>query len=412
MIRHVFKLVWNRKRSTFLVGLEIFICFLVLCGIIAAGTHYLIRWQRPLGFDYQDIWSVDIGGMGYGDSKEKQATNRASMVDLIRGVKAMPDVEAAAIATNEPYDHSSWITTTWMEGRQIRLQRTFTSVGQKDVFRIRLLQGRWLEESDVAYEYVPVVLSENVAKGMFGTEDPLGKDLPHFDDNGKPVAPGEVEPGHDATIYRVVGVSENYQRYGELGDDVYNMFIPVNFETSEELPTGLMVRVRPGTGAVFEERLVKTMQAIAPQWTYDTDFLPDRRHTTLLADIAPLLTLAAVAASLIIMVGLGLVGVLWLNVSRRTSELGLRRAMGASAASVRRQVLGELWALTALAVLAGSVIFLQLPLFGANFGAGWPVFLSGVVLAGVVIFGFVTVCGLYPAWLATRVQPAVALQYE
>jgi putative ABC transport system permease protein len=99
-------------------------------------------------------------------------------------------------------------------------------------------------------------------------------------------------------------------------------------------------------------------------------------------------------------------------VTRRTSELGLRRAMGASAASVRRQVLGELWALTALAVVAGSVIFLQLPLFGANFGAGWPVFLSGVTFASIVLFGFVTICGMYPAWLATRIQPAVALQYE
>ena len=112
------------------------------------------------------------------------------------------------------------------------------------------------------------------------------------------------------------------------------------------------------------------------------------------------------------MVGLGLVGVLWLSVTRRTAELGLRRAMGASGASVRRQVVGEMWALTAIAVAAGSTIFLQLPLFGANFGAGWPVFLIGVVLATTFIFAFVTFCGLYPAWLATRVQPATALQYE
>ena len=103
---------------------------------------------------------------------------------------------------------------------------------------------------------------------------------------------------------------------------------------------------------------------------------------------------------------------LWLSVTRRTSEMGLRRALGASGASVRIQILGELWALTALAVGAGSFIFLQLPLFGANFGVGWPVFLSGVALATVVIYGFVTFCGLYPTWLATRVQPSEALQYE
>jgi ABC-type antimicrobial peptide transport system permease subunit len=35
-----------------------------------------------------------------------------------------------------------------------------------------------------------------------------------------------------------------------------------------------------------------------------------------------------------------------------------------------------------------------------------------VILATLVIYAFVTLCGLYPAWLATRVQPATALQYE
>jgi len=79
---------------------------------------------------------------------------------------------------------------------------------------------------------------------------------------------------------------------------------------------------------------------------------------------------------------------------------------------VRRQIVGELWALTAIAVTVGAVIFLQLPLFGVHFGVGWPVFLGAVILATLVIYSFVTFCGLYPAWLATRVQPATALQYE
>ena len=85
---------------------------------------------------------------------------------------------------------------------------------------------------------------------------------------------------------------------------------------------------------------------------------------------------------------------------------------GASVWGVRGQILAELWALTTIAVAIGSLIFLQFPLFGANFGAGWPVFLVGLTAATVLLYCFVTVCGLYPTWLATRVQPAIALQYE
>ena len=62
--------------------------------------------------------------------------------------------------------------------------------------------------------------------------------------------------------------------------------------------------------------------------------------------------------------------------------------------------------------MVGAIVFLQFPLFGANFGAGWPVFLVGLTAATLLIYAFVTVCGLYPTWLATRVQPSIALQYE
>ena len=157
---------------------------------------------------------------------------------------------------------------------------------------------------------------------------------------------------------------------------------------------------------------MRTLQSVAPQWTYDTKRIESRRRTMQMAMIGPLLLAAIVVAFLIATVGLGLVGVLWLGVTGRTSELGLRRAMGASASSVRRQILGELWALTAVAVAGGAAIFLQLPLLGVNFGVGWTVFLGGAASATLVMYAFVTMCGLYPAWLASRVQPAAALQHE
>lgn len=412
MIRHIMQLVWNRKRMVSLVALEIFICFLVLAGLGTGVVHYIRLWQRPLGFDWNNVWVVRIHGMGYGDPEDVQKANRISGKQLLQAAHAMPEVEAAAMATNEPYSNGSWTTTSWVGGKMVGLQRTFVSMRQKDVFRLHIRQGRWLEESDVAYDYLPVVISQNVAEGMFPGQDPIGKDIPKFDDNGKPLPPGQVEEGHDANIYRVVGVSDNYNRFGELGEDVYTMFIPLNFETSPELPNEIMIRVRPGTGALFEENLLRSFQAIAPQWTFDTEYLPDRRKASLMEAAAPMFVLAVVGFFLVIMVGLGLVGVLWLNVTRRTGELGLRRALGASAPSVRRQVLGELWALTLLVITIGSVIFLQVPLFGVNFGVAGYVFVLGAVIAAAVLLAFVTLCGLYPAWLATRVQPATALQYE
>ncbi len=407
MIRHVFKLMWKRKRSTGLILCEILICFLVLCGILATGIAFTKSWLKPLGFDYENVWSAAIQGMQFDAKGDQLAADRRALSAALRAVQAMTEVEAAAVSTNTPYSNSSWIDGTRIGGKPARCLWTLTSPDLPRVLRMRLLHGRWIEATDGALSYEPVVLSRSLARDLFGTEDPIGRDMPVFNEEGEP-----VDPKEEAEIRRVVGVMDDYRRRGMLEETAYTMFIAVDFDGGERFPQELLIRVRPGTTAAFEEKLVRTLRSAAPQWSYDTTRIESRRRTMQMSMIGPLLLAAIVAAFLIATVGLGLVGVLWLGVTRRTSELGLRRAMGASAPSVRRQILGELWALTAVAVAAGAAIFLQLPLLGVDFGAGWWVFLGGATSAALVMYAFVTVCGLYPAWLASRVQPAAALQHE
>jgi putative ABC transport system permease protein len=408
VIRHVFKLVWNRKRATGLILVELLICFLVLCGILAAGVNVAYQWSRPIGFDYENVWGVVISGMDYGMEAGGPTDDRKLLADLIRTVQSMPEVESAAVSTNAPFSGSSWINGVTHKGREIQYLWTVVSDDIAEVLRLELRDGRWPDETDAALGYRPVVLTASFARDIFGDENPIGKEMPQDDE----VNDEEPEPDDESEIERVVGVMEDYHRRGMLEDVPYTALIAVDFEAGDEMPNEMLVRVRPGTTADFEERLVRTAQTISPRWSFDTTLLDARRGSAMTIYLMPMLIAAVVAMFLVVMVGLGLVGVLWLSVARRTSELGLRRAMGASGVSVRRQVVGELWALTAVAVSVGALIFLQLPLFGANFGVGWPVFLGGVALATLVIYSFVTLCGLYPAWLATRIQPATALQYE
>jgi len=79
---------------------------------------------------------------------------------------------------------------------------------------------------------------------------------------------------------------------------------------------------------------------------------------------------------------------------------------------VRLQILGELLALTTLAVLLGALVFLQAPLLGIAGWVGWQVYAVGIVGSLLILYTLVVLCGLYPSWLATRVHPAEALHYE
>ena len=75
-------------------------------------------------------------------------------------------------------------------------------------------------------------------------------------------------------------------------------------------------------------------------------------------------------------------------------------------------MLGELLALATIAILVGTFLFIQVPLLGLFGRVETSTFLIALVIAHVMIYSFLMACGLYPSWLATRIEPSQALQCE
>jgi putative ABC transport system permease protein len=172
------------------------------------------------------------------------------------------------------------------------------------------------------------------------------------------------------------------------------------------------VRVRPGTTAAFEEKLMSQLRAAAPDWTFQSEPLELKRDESHRNYIGPLAAAGVVAAFLLLMVALGLTGVLWLNVTQRTREIGLRRAKGATVLKIQQQLVGEVIVLTTLAVLVGVAVAAQFPLFGLYGEVPPAVYLAGLGLALVGIYALTIACAYVPSRLAGSVQPAEALRYE
>jgi putative ABC transport system permease protein len=113
-----------------------------------------------------------------------------------------------------------------------------------------------------------------------------------------------------------------------------------------------------------------------------------------------------------VMVALGMIGVFWQSVTRRIDEIGLRRAVGSPRGTVYGQLLGEIIALTLLGSCLAAVVVIQLPLLGIFGRLDTGLVLSAMGVTVLMLCALSTLAGLYPAFLAARLEPARALRDE
>ena len=422
MTRHLLRLVWNRKRSNLLVALEILLSFLVLTAVTTLAVFYADNYRKPLGFDVDRIWTVTIEMNEEGrssvirqsdgteapqapDARTRARQERLGRIgQLLLAIRDMPDVEAVAGAAITPYSGNSWNSDIEVGGRRYRYGASAGTDDLAAAMGITLTRGRWFSKEDDGAAWQPVVINERLATEMFPDKDPVGQFV------------SEQSPGDaPATRMRIVGVIREFRKDGEFAAPENFLFSRARLDdgSSEVEPIReIVIRVRPGTTAAFEERAVARLRAAAPDWTFQAEPLPKSRETAHMFWLAPLAAAGIVSAFLLVMVGMGLTGVLWLHVTQRTREIGLRRAKGATIADVRRQLVGEVALITGVATLAGVAIVAQLPVLDV-FGVVSPaVYAISIGISLVCIFALTLACAWMPARVASSIEPAEALRYE
>lgn len=398
MIRHLLKLVWRRKRANGLLIVEILFSFFVVFAVITMAASMIMRWNKPLGFDYHNVWRASVSFPPETEMRETDDLRRTTLAAMIRELQSQPQVEAVAATGGPPYSTSSWTSDLTVNGHTIDVSADTVSDGFTKVLHVPLLRGRFFTTDDDTATLEQVVIDSDVAASLFGTLDVVGKTIQADKD----------------TAYRIVGVVAPFRKHGELSQDHENMvFHRLSLTQNQGHPgRDIIFRVRPGTPADFEETLIKRLHGLAPDYPVSIQHMDQMRELLNKVFIAPAVIGGVIASFLITMVALGLSGVLWQTVTRRTREIGLRRALGATGGEVNGQILIEVALLSTLAVVVGVIVVAQLPLLGIFRFVSVPAFSIGLAGALATIYGLTLLCGLYPSWLAGRVQPAQALHYE
>lgn len=400
MIRHLFTLVWNRKRSNMLVMVELFFCFFVVAATMVAGVYCLWQYQYPMGFSHEQTWRLSIQGHSSDGTPATIRQEYNQLRHLLRALTAHHAVEAAAAVEIAPFSFSTHSSTFSADGRSVSCDGNAATEQLLDVLQLDIRYGRWFQQGDEALGWLPMVINERLSMELFGTENSVGKIFPSMFNQ-------------EQQQRRVVGVISDFRQDGELAPRTNYFFTPVSFtDTAVGIPSNILLKVAHGTPMAKEEEIVALAKAEVPEWSYKVETV-EAMHTALLRQLLiPLVVVATVAVFLLLMVVLGLIGVIWQNVTRRTGEFGLRRAIGCTTTDIYRQIFGELFALTTFSIAAGLLVVVQVPLL--HIADEIPTIVYGIGFTMSVLFMYVVAlsCGIYPSILATRVQPTEALHYE
>ncbi|TQK08095.1 FtsX-like permease family protein [Herbaspirillum sp. SJZ107] len=396
MLRHLLKLTWKRKSRHLMLSLEILLAFAVVFGIAAFALRYMQLYREPAGFDGTDVWSVAIVT---GDSKASAIP--ADVYDTLRrNLKALPEVREVGFVSYSPYTNSTWMNAyrSPQTGAEVATNILEASDDVAAALAIPVVRGRWFSATDEGAPVVPAVMNRRLAAAMFPGQEALGREFTDKDSK--------------RTI-KVVGIVDEFRHRSPL-------MVPVNFIMTRFAPLAgesrvrtIVLKVAPGTPRGFEASLNRQLKLVRNDWSYTIAPLATMRASQMKELLIPLAVLGVIAAFMLAMVAFGLFGVLWQNTARRIPEIGLRRAIGARAADIYRQIVAEQLLLSSVAIVLGLVLLVQLPLTGAlGQMMNWPVFLGAAGLSMVVIYLLSLLCSLYPGWRASRLSPAEALHHE
>lgn len=393
MLKHLFKLIWNKKKQNALLITEILVSFIVIFAVFTLLVYGYKNYKQRIGFEYENVWLVNF--------TPPENINSADSIDifhktLINTLQSMPQIEVASFAgNNTPFSFNSSNTEVAYNNAIESTNLYQTGEGYKQVLNLTVKEGRWFSKEDNAAKEKTVVINEKLKEKLFQHEAAVGKMIDAFR--------GQRD------MRKVIGVIQDMKDQGEYQVVENGMYMKMDTGWMRWAGS-ILLKLKPNTDAAFESKLYKTLSRMIGT-SIEIEHLNKKLVNKNKFTLVPIIILSIVSGFLIINVALGLFGVLWYNISKRKGEIGLRRAVGASGNSISIQLVGEALVLSTISILIGSFFAIQFPLMNV-FDLVASTYFIALALSVIFIYLLVMLCAFYPGKQAAAIYPAVALHEE
>lgn len=388
------------------VAVQVAMAFILLTGggLLMRSLHRLLNVD--IGFNETGVVAAYLPQDRQAKAEADQLIHYANRV--VEEAHSMPGVQEAALASALPMQG-------WGDGMPFHFPgkaRENRSIGFKVVtpgyfpaLRLRLIAGRILNEQDIASGPRVIVVNDSFVRSYMKDQNPIGQRIV-----ANRLLPSRREIGEEVS-WEIVGVVSSEKSNGldsATDDGCYAAFAQVPV-------IGLGVVAR---GSGDPSVLIKSLQAAI--WRVDRNQVLDRPMTVaqmkeemVMNRRLPALLLGGFAVLALLLACAGIYGVLSFVTARRTQEMGIRAAMGATRGDLMKLVVGG-GSMPVLAGLAAGFLgalglarFLQSMLFATSVMDALTLFSVSALFLSVAL----AAC-ILPAWRAARVDPMSALRQE
>jgi putative ABC transport system permease protein len=410
----------QRRLRGLLVASEIALSLVLLisAGLMARSFARLVRIDRGFREEHLLTAQLDFSVSGFTTWVQPTPTRpQVKLKELMDRIRTLPGIQSVAAASKLPRDiGSSRTQTIILEGRPPPLPGEEPTADYQAVspdyfpaLGVPLLRGRAFTEGDLYEARSVAIVNETMARTWFPGEDPLGKRLAmEGRTRGRPAEPN---PNQTSPWSEVVGVVRDVKSLDLKAEAVpviyvpywqYPMQSPVLLARTAGDPGRLAAAIRGEVRAVaasLPAPKIRTMREIL------ADSVAEPRFHAVLS------SLFGIAA--LLLAAIGIYGVISYSVAQRTTEIGIRMALGARAGDVLRLVVGIGMRPAFLGLALGLAGALSLTRVLRSLLYGVHVLDPLTFVATTVLLALVALLASWiPARRATRVDPMAALRIE